>query len=171
MIDIGIEISIAKAGGATVPVTAWEKLNDCVSMPALIQPSTKIATDFIGDEFTSEMLGKRALTALDFVFAYDTGDEGGQFRFLADAADDDAEGRWLRVKYPDGTLFEMLVRLEVSLIAPAPSAELDYTLSVTPIRNTIGDLIIITYPDGSSPLDAPASTEGGSTEGGSTEGD
>lgn len=153
MIDIGIEISIATQAGPDVPVYGWTKLNNCVSMPALIQPSSKIATDFIGDEFTSEILGKRALTALDFVFAYDTGADGGQFRFLADAADDDVEGRWLRVKYPDGTLFEMLVRLEVSLVAPAPSAELDYTLSVTPIRNPIGDLIIITYPDGTSPLD------------------
>ena len=60
MIDIGIEISIATASGTTVPVAAWTKLNDVVSMPALIQPSSKIATDFIGDDFVSEMLGKKS---------------------------------------------------------------------------------------------------------------
>lgn len=155
MIDIGIEISIATAAGATAPVAAWTKLNDCTTMPALIQPSAKIATDFIGDEFTSEILGKRALTALDFVFAYDSGASSGQFRLLADAADTDGPtGRWMRVEYPDGTLFEMLVRMEVSLVAPVPSGELDYTLSVTPIRNDKGDLIIITFPEGTSPLGA-----------------
>lgn len=158
MIDIGIEISIATAPGATVPVAAWTKLKDVVSMPALIQPSSKIATDFIGDEFVSEMLGKRAITALDFVLAYDTGATGGQFKFLHEAADND-EQHWLRVEYPDGTLFEMLVELEVSLVAPVPSGEIDYTLSVTPVRNEVGDLIIVTLAGGESPLDAEETQE------------
>ena len=66
------------------------------------------------------------------------------------------EQHWLRVEYPDGTLFEMLVELEVSLVAPVPSGEIDYTLSVTPVRNEEGDLIIVTLSGGTSPLDAPA---------------
>lgn len=153
MIDIGIEVSLATAAGKTVPVAAWKRINNIVSMPAMIQPSSKIATDFIGDEFTSEILGKRALTALDFVIAFDTGANDGTYRFLADASDDN-EQRWLRVEYPDGTLFEMLVETEVSLVAPVPSGELDFTLSVTPQRHTEGDLIMVTYPDGTSPLGA-----------------
>lgn len=152
MIDIGIEISIATAAGDTAPVVAWTVLKDCVSMPAMIQPSAKVATDFIGDSFTSEILGKRALTALDFVFAFDTSALTGQFGFLSGAADA-GEQHWLRVEYPDGTLFEMLVEMEVSLIAPTPSAEIDYTLSVTPVRHEEGDLIMVTYAGGTSPLD------------------
>lgn len=153
MIDIGIKVSVATAAGKTTPVADWRRIDNIVSMPAMIQPSSKIATDFIGDEFTSEILGKRALTALDFVIAYDTGDEDGTYRFLADASDND-EQRWLRVEYPDGTKFEMLVETEVSLVAPVPSGELDFTLSVTPQRHEVGDLIMVTYPDGTSPLDA-----------------
>lgn len=151
MIDIGIKVKIATAAGSTVPVADWTQLKDIVAMPALIQPSSKIATDFIGDEFTSEILGKRALTALDFTLAFDTSASGGQFKILAEAADND-EQRWLRVEYPDGTLFEMLVEMEVSLVAPVPSGELDYTLSVTPQRNAVGDLIIVTYAGDTSPL-------------------
>lgn len=153
MIDIGIEVSVAVAAGSTAPVAAWRRINNIVAMPAMIQPSSKIATDFIGDEFTSEILGKRALTALDFVIAFDTGGNDGIYRFLADASDNDEE-RWLRVEYPDGTKFEMLVETEVSLVAPVPSGELDFTLSVTPKRNDLGDLIIVSYPDEDSPLDA-----------------
>ena len=80
MIDIGIKVFAAADAGA-VPVTEWKRIENIVSMPAMIQPSSKIATDFIGDEFTSEILGKRALTALDFVIAYDTGDIDGTYRF------------------------------------------------------------------------------------------
>lgn len=152
MIDIGIEISIATASGTTVPVAAWTKLKDVVSMPALIQPSSKVATDFIGDDFTSEILGKRSITGLDFVIAFDTGATTGQFRILSDAADSN-DPYWFRVEYPDGTKFEMLVELEVSLVAPVASGEIDYTLSVTPKRNTVGDLILVTYPPTKSPLD------------------
>ena len=112
MIDIGIKVFVAKDAGSAVPVTEWKRIENIVSMPAMIQPSSKIATDFIGDEFTSEILGKRALTGLDFVIAYDTGDTDGTYRFLADASDNN-EQRWLRVEYPDGTLFEMLVETEV----------------------------------------------------------
>ena len=152
MIDIGIKVFIAEEPGSAVPVTSWRRINNIVSMPAMIQPSSKIAVDFIGDEFTTEILGKRALTGLDFVIAYDTGEQGGLYRFLADASDNN-EQRWLRVEYPDGTLFEMLVETEVSLVAPVPSGELDFTLSVTPQRHSLGDLIMVTYPDETSPLD------------------
>lgn len=153
MIDIGIKVSVAEAAGSVAPVAAWRRINNIVAMPAMIQPSSKIATDFIGDEFTSEILGKRALTALDFIIAFDTGENDGIYRFLADASDNDEE-RWLRVEYPDGTKFEMLVETEVSLVAPVPSGELDFTLSVTPRRHDEGDLIMVTYPDEASPLDA-----------------
>lgn len=146
MIDVGIKIEIAAAAGTTAPVASWIQLKDCTTMPALIQPSTKIATDFIGDEFTGEMLGKRSVTGLDFVFAYDGGLSGSQFRTLSDI-DDNNEQRWFRVTYPDGTKFEMLVECEVTLVAPTPSGEIDYTLSVTPCRNAIGELIIVVYPD------------------------
>lgn len=153
MIDIGLKIQIAAAAGSTTPVASWITLKDCTAMPALIQPSTKIATDYIGDEFTGEMLGKRAVTGLDFTFAYDGGSQGNQFRILSDI-DDNNEQRWLRVTYPDGTKFELLVECEVTLIAPTPSGELTYTLSVTPVRNTIGELILVIYPDDEDPLAA-----------------
>ena len=86
MIDIGIKVFAAADAGSTVPVTEWKRIENIVSMPAMIQPSSKIATDFIGDGY-AEILGKRALTALDFVIAYDTGDTDGTYRFLADASD------------------------------------------------------------------------------------
>lgn len=151
MIDIGLKIEIAKAAGKTAPVPEWIQLKDCTAMPALIQPSSKITTDFIGDEFTGEMLGKRAITGLDFTFAYDGGKTGSQFRVLSDM-DDNNEQRWLRVTYPDGTKFEILVEAEVTLVPPTPSGEIDYTLSVTPVRNDIGELIIVVYPDETDPL-------------------
>lgn len=155
MIDIGIKIEVANTEGSSVPVSVWKQLNDCVAMPALIQPSSKIATDFIGDKYIGELLGKVAITALDFTFAFDTGDKDGQFRFLMDAASD-ADQRWIRITYPDETLFEFLAEFEVSLVAPTPSAELDYILSVVPVKQDIGDLIIITFPNATSPLDAKA---------------
>ena len=151
MIDVGLKIQIAAVAGSTTPVESWITLKDCTAMPALIQPSTKIATDYIGDAFTGEILGKRAITGLDFTFAYDGGALGNQFRILSDI-DDNNEQRWLRVTYPDGTKFELLVECEVTLIAPTPSGELNYTLSVTPIRNTVGELILVVYPDEVDPL-------------------
>lgn len=151
MIDVGMKIEIAKASGTTAPVAEWVELKDCSAMPALIQPSTKITTDFIGDEFTGEMLGKRAVTGLDFTFAYDGGAEGKQFRTLSDM-DDNNEQHWMRVTYPDGTKFELLVECEVTLVAPTPSGEIDYTLSVTPVRHALGDLIIVVYPTETDPL-------------------
>lgn len=151
MIDVGMKIEIAKASGTTTPVAQWVELKDCSAMPALIQPSTKITTDFIGDEFTGEMLGKRAVTGLDFTFAYDGGAEGKQFRTLSDM-DDNNEQHWMRVTYPDGTKFELLVECEVTLVAPTPSGEIDYTLSVTPVRHTLGDLIMVIYPTETDPL-------------------
>lgn len=151
MIDVGMKIEIAKAAGTTAPVAQWVELKDCSAMPALIQPSTKITTDFIGDEFTGEMLGKRAVTGLDFTFAYDGGAEGKQFRTLSDM-DDNNEQHWMRVTYPDGTKFELLVECEVTLVAPTPSGEIDYTLSVTPVRHALGDLIIVVYPTETDPL-------------------
>lgn len=151
MIDVGMKIEIAKAPGTTAPVAQWLELKDCSAMPALIQPSTKITTDFIGDEFTGEMLGKRAVTGLDFTFAYDGGAEGKQFRTLSDM-DDNNEQHWMRVTYPDGTKFELLVECEVTLVAPTPSGEIDYTLSVTPVRHALGDLIIVVYPTETDPL-------------------
>lgn len=151
MIDVGMKIEIAKASGTTAPVAEWVELKDCSAMPALIQPSTKITTDFIGDEFTGEMLGKRAVTGLDFTFAYDGGAEGKQFRILSDM-DDNNEQHWMRVTYPDGTKFELLVECEVTLVAPTPSGEIDYTLSVTPVRHALGDLIIVVYPTETDPL-------------------
>lgn len=151
MIDVGMKIEIAKASGTTAPVAQWVELKDCSAMPALIQPSTKITTDFIGDEFTGEMLGKRAVTGLDFTFAYDGGAEGKQFRTLSDM-DDNNEQHWMRVTYPDGTKFELLVECEVTLVAPTPSGEIDYTLSVTPVRHALGDLIMVIYPTETDPL-------------------
>lgn len=152
MIDTGITIELAKAAGATKPTTGWYTLKDCTAMPALIQPSSKIATDFIGDEFTGEMLGKRAITGLDFTFAFDGSSATDQFRILCDI-DDGNEQHYLRVTYPDGTKFELLVECEVTLVAPAPSAEIDYTLSVTPVRSALlGDLIEVVYVGETDPL-------------------
>lgn len=156
MIDIGIEIKIATASGTTVPVAAWTVLKDCVSMPSLIQPSAKIPTDFIGDNFISEIKGKRVLAGLDFVFAFDGSASGKQFAILSTAA---SNKHWFKVKYPDGTTFDMLANFEVSLVAPTPSGQLDYTLSVLPIRNAVAgqdDYIIVTASEDASPIDKPS---------------
>lgn len=152
MIDVGLKLEIASVAGATVPVAAWTTLKDCSAMPALIQPSSKIPTDFIGDEFTGEMLGKRAINGLDFTFAYDGGGTGKQFRLLSDM-DDNNEVRWFRVTYPDGTKFILLVECEVTLVAPAVSTQIEYTLSITPKRNTLGELILVIYPDETDPTE------------------
>lgn len=157
MIDTGLKIAMSvnaiTSANETSPVAAsdWRQLKDCTAMPALIQPSAKIVTDFIGDEYTGEILGKRAITGLDFTFAFDTSKTGGQYRFLTDI-DDNNERHWLRVEYPDGTKFQLLVESEVTLVAPTPSGEIDYTLSVTPCRNKVGELIIVTPVDGVDPL-------------------
>ena len=162
MIDIGIVIEIAKAGSSSatdpsVPVTStdWLKLKDCVSMPALIQPSTKIATDYVGDKYTGEIAGKKGVTALDFTFAYDGGAEGSQYRSLSDMDTEDTK-HWLRVTYPDGTKFELLVKVEVSLVAVTPSMELDYTVSMIAQRPSLaafnGDLVHVVFPEEDDPL-------------------
>lgn len=165
MIDIGIKIELAATAGATVPITTWRTLKDATAMPALIQPSSKISTDYIGDSFIGEILGKRQVTGLDFTFSYDGGAQNAQYRILADSADN-TEKRWLRVTYPDGTKFILLIEGEVSLVAPAPSGELQYTWSVTPVKQNIGDLIIVVYPEEVDPtapveVDPTAPVEGG----------
>ena len=163
MIDVGIKIEIATAAGETAPVAGWRQLKNCTLMPALLQPSSKIPTDYIGDEYTSEILGKKAITGLDFTFAFD-GSKGAvssptprpadQFRFLCDI-DDNGEKHFLRVTYPDGTKFELLVECEVTTPAPAPSAEITYTLSVTPCRTSVfNELIEVVYSDETDPLEA-----------------
>lgn len=152
MLDSGIKIEVSKdiaITGTTIKplseVTEWTVLKDCTAMPALMQPSSKISTDYIGDDFTSEMLGKKVITGLDFTFAYDGGKEGCQFRMLADY-DDNNERHWLRVTYPDGTSFSMIVDFEVTLVPPTASGEIDFTVSVTPSRNGTSSMIIISYP-------------------------
>ncbi len=155
MIDTGITIEIANPPGATVPVLSWTTLADCSAMPALIQPSSKIPTDFIGDEFTGEMLGKRAIAGLDFTFAYDGGKTGQQYRTLSDI-DENNQDTWFRVTYPDGTKFILLVQCETTHVAPTPSGILSYNLAVTPQRNAIGDLIIVVYPDETDPTETVA---------------
>lgn len=160
MIDTGITIEIATAAGNTFPVVGWTKLTDCSAMPALIQPSAKIATDFIGDEFTGEMLGKRAIQGLDFTFAYDGGTTGKQFRMLSDA-DENNDDRWFRVTYPDGTKFILLVQCEVTLVPPVPSGQLEYTLAITPVRHTVPneELILIKFPDQDDPVSGTTVTQ------------
>lgn len=151
MIDVGIKIEIANASGSTVPVAGWLTLTNCTAMPSLIQPSTKIPTDYIGEEFIGEMLGKRVITGLDFAFAYDGGTSTKQYRKLSDM-DDNNEQRWFKVTYPDGTKFQLLVECEVTLVAPTPSGEIGYTLSITPVRQEVGELIIVVYPEEPDPL-------------------
>lgn len=138
MIDIGMKISYCSAAGTTKPSSNMVQLKDCTAVPALVQPSSKIATDFIGDDYTSEILGKKSITGLDFTFAYDGTDasKSHQYKDLA-ALDDAGTQHWFVVEYPDGTKFEMLVEFEVSLVAVTPSSELDYTVSVVPVRQNV----------------------------------
>lgn len=160
MIDVGIELEIStEIDSTTGKPIAWRLLKDCSAMPALIQPSAKVATNFIGDEFTGEMLGKRAIVGLDFTFAYDGGKTGSQFRLLSDF-DDNNIRQFLRVTYPSaqgearGTIFELFVECEVTLVPPTPSGQLEYTLSVTPHRNSLlSDLIEVVYPEEEDPLE------------------
>lgn len=164
MIDIGIVIEISTVGSSTaadpaIPAASggWLQLKDCTSLPALIQPSSKIATDFVGDEYTGEIAGKKSVTGLDFTFAFDGTDTDNQYRKLADM---DAAGtkHWLRVTYPDGTKFELLVKVEVTLVAVSPSSELDYTASMTTERAQLaafnGNLVHTVYKGGTDPLAA-----------------
>lgn len=156
MIDTGIVIEMAVAAGETAPVAAWKKLKNCAAMPALIQPSTKIPTDYIGEEFTGEMLGKRAITGLTFTFAFDGTKQDSQFRFLMDA-DKNNTRHFLRVTYPEGTKFLLFVDVEVTLVPPTPSGEIDYTLAVTPVRTTkLEDLVQIVYDGEADPLASAA---------------
>lgn len=133
MIDVGIEISISAAAvsGGYNSVSTWTQLKECVAMPALIQPSSKISTDYIGQEYIGSIPGKKIVAGLDFTFAYDGGASGKQYRTLADF-DDAGTTHFVKVKYPDGTLFVLLAKVEVSLVAPTPSGELDYVVSLTP---------------------------------------
>lgn len=141
MIDVGIKIELSEAAvsGGYSSVTTWTELQECESMPALIQPSSKISTDFIGQAHIGEIAGKKAVAGLDFTFAYDGGKTGKQYRTLADY-DEAGNTHFLKVTYPDGTEFVLLVNVEVSLVAPTPSGLLTYVVSVTPnlFSDTIG---------------------------------
>jgi hypothetical protein len=146
MIDIGIEI--AYATGATKPTNFaayTNKLDECMDMPALIQPSSKTAVDIIGKKYISEVNGKKNMSGLDFVFNYDGGQTGKQFRQLSDL-DDDGTVIWFAVKYPDGTYFEMQCTIEVALTDVSGSALLQYNVSVIPQLNAENnEMIIINY--------------------------
>lgn len=156
MIDVGIKIELSSTDAPTKPVTSWIELKDCSAMPALIQPSSKIAVDFIGDKYSGELLGKQSITGLDFTFAYDGGSATDQFKKLSDIASS-GKAKWMRVSYPDGTLFELAVKIEISLVAPSPSGLIEYTMSATPVRHDVGDLIMITFAGGTSPLNSAGS--------------
>lgn len=153
MIDVGIKIELSGAavsGGYSQ--ATFTELQECQSMPALIQPSSKIQTDFIGQAHIGEIAGKKAVAGLDFTFAYDGGKTGKQYRTLSDY-DDAGTTHFLRVTYPDGTAFILLVNVEVSLVAPTPSGLLTYVVSVTPnlFNDTIDSdedtkLIKVKYP-------------------------
>lgn len=158
MIDIGMKISYCSAAGTTKPSGNLVQLKDCTAVPALIQPSSKIATDFIGDDYTSELLGKKSITGLDFTFAYDGTDssKSHQYKDLA-VLDTAGTQHWFIVEYPDGTKFEMLAEFEVSLVAVSPSAELDYTVSVVPVKQNVTaspayELIHVVEVGGTDPL-------------------
>lgn len=156
MIDIGITIKLSKVDAPTVPVPAddWFNLENCTAMPALLQPSSKIATDFIGDKYTGELLGKQSITGLDFTFAYDDGKkEGAQFKHLNEVAAS-GKAKWLSITYPDGTKFELAVKIEVSLVAPTPSGIIEYVMSAVPVKHGIAsrDLITIVWPSETSSL-------------------
>ncbi len=154
MIDIGITIKLSESDAPTVPVTKWANLENCTAMPALLQPSSKIATDFIGDKYTGELLGKQSVTGLDFTFAYDDGaKEGAQFKHLNEVAAA-GKAKWLSITYPDGTNFELAVKIEVSLVAPTPSGIIEYVMSAVPVKHGIEarDLIAIVWPGETSNL-------------------
>jgi len=158
MIDVGMTIKYCTAAGTAKPTNNLVELKDCVSVPALMQPSSKIATDYIGDEYTSELLGKKSITGLDFTFAYDGTDsaKSHQYKDLV-AIDKNATQHWLIVTYPDGTKFEMLVEMEVSLVPVTPSTEIQYTLSVVPVKQLVTgspayELIHIVEVGGTDPL-------------------
>ena len=141
MIDVGLKIemstaAVVKASEAKPGSDGWTQLKNCIAMPALIQPSAKIPTDYIGDEYTSELLGKKAITGLDFTFAFDGTATGSQFKKLKDA-DKNNDAHYFRVMYPDGTKFEFAADIEVSLVAPTPSGELQYVASLAPIKSTL----------------------------------
>ncbi len=140
MIDVGIKIELSGAAvdGGYSSVQTWTELKECESMPALIQPSSKIQTDFIGQGHIGEIAGKKVIAGLDFTFAYDGGAATKQYRKLADM-DDAGTTHFLKVTYPDGTIFVLLVNVEVSLVAPTPSGLLTYVVSVTP--NLFSDTI------------------------------
>ena len=142
MIDIGVVIEISTQAATNTAPTAWTRLRECTGIPQLMQPAAKITTDFVGDEFTGEILGKRGITGLDFSFAFDGTGENNQFRILNDMSKDSDEFHWLRITMPEGTKIELLVQFEVSLGAIAPSAEVDYTMSCVaknPAKELTGD--------------------------------
>ena len=160
MIDIGVTIEVSTQAATNEAPAAWTRLRDCTGIPQLMQPANKIATDFVGDEFTGEILGKRGITGLDFGFAFDGTKEGSQFRTLNDMSKDDDSLHWLRITMPDKTKIELLVHFEVSIGSITPSAEIDYTLSCVaknPAKEFGDDalwdgLINIVYEDGEDPL-------------------
>ena len=160
MIDVGVTIEISTAAATNAAPAAWTRLRDCTGIPQLMQPAAKIATDFVGDEFQGEILGKRGVTGLDFGFAFDGTAQDKQFRILNDMSNGNQDLHWLRITMPDGTKIELLVHFEVSLGAIAPSAEVDYTMSCVaknPAKEFSGTplwdgLINIVYAGGTDPL-------------------
>lgn len=160
MIDIGVilEVSTEKATDATPK--SWTKLRECTGIPQLMQAAAKITTDFVGDEFTGEILGKRGITGLDFTFAFDGTGEDKQFRKLNEMSKDNESLYWLRITMPEGTKIELLVQFEISLGAIIPSQEVDYTMSCVaknPAKELAGtpkwdNLINIVYSGDVDPL-------------------
>lgn len=162
MIDIGVKIEISTQAATNTVPASWTVLRECTGIPQLMQPAAKISTDFVGDEFTGEILGKRGITGLDFGFAFDGTGQNKQFRTLNEMSRNTDDLYWLRITMPDETKIELLVQFEVSLGAIAPSAEVDYTMSCVaknPAKELTGEakwdgLINIVYAGESDPLAA-----------------
>lgn len=133
MIDIGVKIELAATAqspnSAFAKPTSWTVLRECTSIPALLQPPSRISTDYVGDGTIGELLGKKAATGLDFQFGYDGSSDGTTYGTLLE---NDIAGtmHYMRITLPDGLKMIMLVKLKVTINSITPSAELTYTLSV-----------------------------------------
>jgi hypothetical protein len=134
MIDIGVVIEVSTTAQASnaafVKPTTWLTLRECLSIPQLLAPPARIATDYVGDDTIGEILGKKSSQGLDLQFGYDGSGENNIYGQLFDL---DAAGgnHFMRVTLPDGLKMELLTPIKVNINDITPSAEITYTLSLT----------------------------------------
>jgi len=151
MIDIGIRVEISKTAIEPTSDTDWDLLDECLSIPQLLQQPNLIDHDVIGNRFITQIAGKRSTSGMTFGFAFNGGLPQANFRKIK-TVEDAGETRWMRVVVPynesdtDVTEFRWNSKFSVSNQPINPSGVVSIDVLSLPQRVVGREVIEVKFP-------------------------